>query len=159
MGLPLNNQAVLKKTPPPKDPKQLTPDQQLLAANFEKALGQPGAPTPGAIAAQCGISEQAVSNWKRTGKISKHNLAIVADMTGWSVVRLLTGVEPNEPRQPPENFEYRREVNQSEWDLLQDIKMLPQAEREELRADVRRRAGKYQVFTEEILERIAKGKP
>lgn len=76
---------MLKTTP--------TPEQLLLAKNFSEAMAQPGAPTPGAIAAECDISEQAVSNWKRTGKINKKNLAVVSRLTGWSISRLMSGQE------------------------------------------------------------------
>lgn len=84
---------MLKTTP--------TPEQLLLAKNFAEAMAQPGAPTPGAIAAECDISEQAVSNWKRTGKINKKNLAVVSRLTGWSIQRLMTG-KAEEPHQAEE---------------------------------------------------------
>lgn len=118
-----NNQAVLKPRPPlpPPEKRALTPEQEMLARNFTAALDERGAPTPGQIAEACGITEQAVSNWKRTGKITKENLRIVSAMTKWSVHRLLTG-EKDPPPPPASNFADRHEVSQSDWALLQDLK-------------------------------------
>lgn len=66
----------------------MNPEQARLAKNIAEAMAEKGAPTPGNIADRCGISEQAVSNWLRTGKISAKNLATLSSMTGWSVQRL-----------------------------------------------------------------------
>lgn len=65
-----------------------TPAQAALAFNFSKALADSGV-SPKAIAEKCDIIEQAVSNWKRTGKISREHLPAIADLTGWTVERLL----------------------------------------------------------------------
>ena len=123
------HQAVLK----------LTEEQALLAANLAAALSQPGGPRPVQVAERCGVSEQAVSNWKRTGKISKENLAVVSEMTGWSVRRLLTGADdlPHAPPIPPRDFADRREVSDSEWDTLQAVKVLFTPEQ---MADLRKQA-------------------
>jgi phage repressor protein C with HTH and peptisase S24 domain len=62
--------------------------QKTLAKNFSKALEE-GKTTPGKIAEALHITEQAVSNWKRTGKIAKENLLVVSKLTGWSVEALM----------------------------------------------------------------------
>jgi hypothetical protein len=72
--------------------RQLTYEQLTLARNFTLALESSGV-RPGDIAAACGITEQAVSNWKRTGKIGSKNLAVVVKLTGWSMEQLF-GNEP-----------------------------------------------------------------
>lgn len=74
-----------------------TPEQRALAANFTKALAESGVP-PKAIAEARDISEQAVSNWKRTGKIARAHLPTIAALTGWSVERLLSS-QPMEGEQ------------------------------------------------------------
>lgn len=66
-----------------------TPEQRALAANFTKALEESGV-APKAIAEARDITEQAVSNWKRTGKIARAHLPTIAALTGWSVERLLS---------------------------------------------------------------------
>ncbi|MDP9965107.1 phage repressor protein C with HTH and peptisase S24 domain [Variovorax paradoxus] len=66
----------------------MTPEQQALASNFARALAESGV-APKAIAEARDITEQAVSNWKRTGKIAREHLPTIAQLTGWSVERLL----------------------------------------------------------------------
>jgi len=72
-----------------KTTSQGTDEQQVLAENFAAAMQDAGV-APKTIAEACGITEQAVSNWKRTGKISRKYLPTIAGHTGWSVERLLT---------------------------------------------------------------------
>lgn len=66
--------------------------QELLAKNFAAALAESGV-SPGVIAQACNVTEQAVSNWKRTGKIRSQFLPVIADATRWSLRRLLTGLD------------------------------------------------------------------
>lgn len=68
----------------------LSPEQRALAANFNQALVESGV-TAKAVANACEITEQAVSNWKRTGKISREHLPVIAGLTRWSVEELLSG--------------------------------------------------------------------
>jgi hypothetical protein len=86
-----------------KEKAALTPEQVTLAANFTQALRESKA-SPKAIADACDITEQAVSNWKRTGKIARKYLPIISTHTGWSIERLLapaSGVTPNEEEAEP----------------------------------------------------------
>lgn len=122
--LAANNQAMLD------DARPLTPEQKTLAENFTKALEEDGAPTPGDIADRCDVTEQAVSNWKRTGKITKKNIAIVSEMTGWSVHRLMTGSDA-----PSGQRSHARQVSESDWATLQAVKLLiSERELEDMRA-------------------------
>lgn len=68
----------------------LSPEQKALAANFNQALMEAGV-TAKAVANACDITEQAVSNWKRTGKIAREHLPVIAGLTGWAVEELLSG--------------------------------------------------------------------
>lgn len=145
----LNNQAVLKNTKAKDSSKALTPEQALLAANFTLAMEEDGAPTPGQIAAACQVSEQAVSNWKRTGKITKGNLRIVSSMTRWSVHRLLTG-QPDPPAAPNPGFADKREMTDSDWQLLDDIK--DGASEDDLER-IRERARWVRAKAEEVIQR------
>lgn len=93
------NQAVLKakkKTTPS------TPEQLIVAANVTTALEELGAPTPGDIAEACSVTEQAVSNWKRTGKVDKHNLAVLARLMRRDVAWFLVNRSRGEP--PPQEL-------------------------------------------------------
>ena len=70
--------------------------QRTLAKNFSQALDE-GSATPGDIADALGITEQAVSNWKRTGKIATENIPTICRLTGWGVSRLMGLPERHEP--------------------------------------------------------------
>lgn len=80
-----------------KNKTALTPEQATLAANFTRALAESGV-APKAIAEARDITEQAVSNWKRTGKIAKEHLPAIAALTGWSVEQLLNPDPREKPR-------------------------------------------------------------
>lgn len=100
--------------------------QQQIAVNFAAAIEKTGV-SPIAIAEACGVTEQAVSNWKRTGKIRTRHLLVVSKLTGWSIQRLLTGAPDtvliaSAPPPPPYGFKDRLQVSDSDWSLLQDIK-------------------------------------
>lgn len=90
---PLETIAMLKPKAPP------SAEQRALAANFTRALAESGI-APKVIAEARDITEQAVSNWKRTGKIAREHLPTIASLTGWSVERLL-GEHPPDKNDPP----------------------------------------------------------
>lgn len=82
----------------------LTSEQATLAANFTKALAESGI-APKAIAEACDITEQAVSNWKRTGKIAREHLPTIATMTGWTVAQLLQPATRDVPQAEVDNVQ------------------------------------------------------
>lgn len=43
------------------------------------------------IAEKCGISSQAITGWEKTGRIDKANIAVIAEMTNYSLEWLITG--------------------------------------------------------------------
>ncbi len=89
---PVENQAMLE------DRKEEA--QRTLAENFAKALAE-GRTTPREIAEALDITEQAVSNWKRTGKIATENLPEVARLTGWTIAALMGVPEPSNVADAP----------------------------------------------------------
>lgn len=141
-----NNQAMPKQLVEP------TNQQRALAANFSKALAEPKAPSPGAIADKCGVTEQAVSGWKRTGKIKLEHLLVVSELTGWSVHRLCTGRESPHTRTVDFNG---RHVSDSDWNTMQDLAALPHEQQAKER---RRLFEQAQVFREYAAEVIKKSK-
>lgn len=60
--------------------------QETLKANVTRILKKVN---PGVIAEKLQVSEQAVSGWKRTGKIAPHYLLRLAEVAGWTVDQLL----------------------------------------------------------------------
>lgn len=74
-------------------------EQAVLRETIAAALSEPNAPTPGKIAEELNITEQAVSGWKRTGKIGKANLAKLAKMMGRQVEHFLR-IPPDSPPPP-----------------------------------------------------------
>lgn len=90
--MPTENQAMLE------DRKEET--QRTLAENFARALAE-GRTTPKEIAEALDITEQAVSNWKRSGKIATENLPVVAKLTGWSISKLMGVAEGSNVAEAP----------------------------------------------------------
>jgi hypothetical protein len=61
-----------------------TSDAQGLAKRIRSALAVPGVDV-GAIAKECGITRQAIDGWKKTGRVSKKHLPVLARHTAQSV--------------------------------------------------------------------------
>lgn len=127
-----------------KKDKAPTPEQLLLAANFRKGLEE-GKATPGQIATACRITEQAVSNWKRTGKIARHHLPLVAAAFGWSVNQLLTG-EPDAVK--PEDMH----LSVQEMEMLKAFRDLPADDQDYLGNEIKSRAQKSRDYVAKILK-------
>lgn len=143
--------AMLKKKP------AQTPEQKALAKNFARALEESGV-APKAIAEARDITEQAVSNWKRTGKIAREHLPTIAMLTGWSVERLLSADGEAAPPQRSEitataipHAEFQ--VSESQWALIQDFDMLPEDEKQALRASLRAKADNVRRIVAEVMQR------
>lgn len=125
-------------------PDTRTDEQRTLAIEFQKAMETSGVP-PKAIAELCGITEQAVSNWRRTGKIARKHLPKIAMATKWSVQRLLTGKDDaTEPGiQPPPTPE--------ELEMLLLFRDMPTEDQAQLYTDIRNRATKARDYVERFM--------
>jgi len=80
------------------------------------------------LANECDVSEQAVAQWFKTGRISKPNLARSARLCDISVEELLTGDKPKAipaPQPAPQT-----EFSQDESDLVEAYRALPQEQRD-----------------------------
>lgn len=64
-------------------------DSERLAQILAEDLGKGSNIDRKALAAECGISQQAISNWLKTGRIKKRYLSIVAKHTGKPLSRYL----------------------------------------------------------------------
>ncbi|HMY38134.1 MAG TPA: YdaS family helix-turn-helix protein, partial [Marinagarivorans sp.] len=53
-----------------------------------------GGPSQTAIAHACGVTDQAVTGWLKTGRISKAHLPTISKLCGVDLNWLITGVEP-----------------------------------------------------------------
>lgn len=71
-------------------------------------------------------SSQVLTNWKARG-VPPKEYANIATALGWSVDRLLgkedVRDESTRPKRPARNYEDRREVSESDWILLQAVKV------------------------------------
>lgn len=122
----------------------------MLATNFTQALVESGV-SPKAIAEACDITEQAVSNWKRSGKIANQHLAKIAALTGWSVSRLLTGHEPATSAAVAANEPSVFEVmTKEEHELLDDFRAMMDDDQIELRALIAERARRARAYLERM---------
>lgn len=120
-------------------------EQAALSKNFADALKESGA-APKLIAEKCEVSEQAVSNWKRTGKIARRYLPKIAELTGWSVAKLLTGTDAVQPKPPALSVNASEPVTSWEREILEDLRVLIDEDREEIHALVREKARKARAY-------------
>lgn len=111
------------------------------------------------------LSWQTVQQWENgTSAPKRTRMAHVAVALGCSVEELMGGVAPvlraEAPPPPPAGFKDRREVSESDWALLQELKELPDEERDELLAPIRARAKKYKEYFAQRLRVLSKtGRP
>lgn len=62
--------------------REKTKTSELLRAKFAEAFPKGGRVKDKEIAERCHVTPQAVSNWRRTGRIDKQYLPILADLSG-----------------------------------------------------------------------------
>lgn len=76
-------------------PKQrLTLEQLLLAKRIDESLAYAKSQynkSKAKVAKECGVTAQALNNWLRRGKISKHSLSLLAQATNVNLVWLYSG--------------------------------------------------------------------
>lgn len=154
--------------------EKLAPDSKDPLYSFEMALNEwvraarkHAGLTQEAFGEQLGVGKANVSAWE-TGK---HNpsLAQVVEIERITKFEFFainsvsqTQVEqkpetpPAQPKTPPRNFQYRQEVDESDWAMLQDISALPKEERDVLKSELRQKAEKYRRFAEEIIGKLNK---
>jgi hypothetical protein len=68
-----------------------TKDQAELASRINEAILSGGRGMKSIISVECGCTPQAVTNWCKSGKITKDNLQTVAKLTDYNYLWLLTG--------------------------------------------------------------------
>jgi transcriptional regulator with XRE-family HTH domain len=106
------------------------------------------------VARRVGVSPPTVSDWI-SGKIKKIEWAHavkVADLYGFNAIWVASGEGPmraSEPPPPPNGFADRHEVSESDWALLQSVKMLPAKEVEAIRARAKEIAELYERWERE----------
>jgi len=141
---------------------------------FRQALLRPGKSRAG-VAAAMGVSVQAVGQIVRgtTKSATAANNALAAayfgcdpnwlatgrGTPGWSdePATLIASEAPRpygEPPAPPPDFADSMNPSDSEWALLQDIRQLPQQEREQLTRELRARAEIFRAYTAEVLAKV-----
>jgi transcriptional regulator with XRE-family HTH domain len=125
------------------------------------------------LAALAGISQGTVSELETKGHGST-NLVQIAAACQVDIHWLATGdgdmVAPvaaqalpsyhsaPPPPAPPRDFRDRREVSDSDWQTLQDLKWLPYEEREALVSELRRKANAQRDHAAEVLELLKREK-
>lgn len=67
-----------------------------LAAKLRYALEKSGV-SQQSIASECGITKQAITGWKRTGRVAKPHLIVLARLTGFPLEWWLDGKDPAAP--------------------------------------------------------------
>lgn len=132
------------------------------------AAAEKGGKSKADLARHCKVSPQAVNGWLRTGRITKHNLELAAGFFGHSPSFVHIGSQVREaprarrrdapPAAPPADFADDEAPTESDWQLLRDLKWIPQDERDALLDNVHQRAVKQRAHTEELIERLNRNK-
>lgn len=103
------------------------------------------------------LSWQTVQQWENGKSAPKRTrMDVVARALGCTVEELLV-VPPSAtstaaPPPPPPGYKDRREVSESDWALLQELKLLPDEDRDELMGAIRARAKKYASYLAQRLK-------
>lgn len=128
-------------------------DASQLAAILAADLGKGSGIDRAALAQECGISNQAISNWIKTGRIKKRYLPIVAKHTGKPLSRYLLDSAQPYPLNAPTPHSARDEAappydNQSREGrarqrILKAIEELDIEELELLAEDIERDAARH----------------
>lgn len=78
------DKGMLKKLP--------TPEQIALGKRVKEAIATLGRGGKRDVANRCGVSEQAVTGWEKTGRISKERITVISEMTGYNTDWLISGI-------------------------------------------------------------------
>lgn len=100
------------------------------------------------VAAQLKMSQGTIAELEKKGHGSSRTIEFAA-LLGCDAGWLATGegsALPSAPPAPPRDFSDRREVSESDWATLQDLKLLPDEDRNELLGAIRARAAKYASY-------------
>lgn len=113
------------------------------------------------LARHCKVSPQAVNGWVRTGRISKHNLERAAAFFGSGPSFTQPGnlvakdhKRGSIPPPPASDFADADTPTESDWQLLRDLKWIPEDERDALRKSVHERATKQRAHTMALIDQI-----
>lgn len=119
------------------------------------------------IARAAGVSSSSVSQWLGKGSKEIKSIALGPALkleaeSGFSALWLSKGEGPKqapplpggEPLAPPPNFADRRAINDSDWQLLSDIKDLPEDEQHSIISDLHSRAERYRAYGRELLAKL-----
>lgn len=83
-------QAMLNASPDIQDQKRA----ELAARLVDVVLAAGG---PRKVAETCGVTEQAVNGWLKTGRIRKDRFPVLADLSGYALLWIMTGEAPKYP--------------------------------------------------------------
>lgn len=64
-----------------------------LAAKLQFVLNE-GKVTAAQIARACGVTDQAINGWRKTGRIAKHHMVTLAEVTGKDLDWWMSGLAP-----------------------------------------------------------------
>lgn len=140
---------------------------QILVEKFKLALDFASNVTPKMIADRCDVTPQAVSGWRKTGRLDKRNVQIVAELTGTSVDWWLDGsidspVVPTDKHLSPRRRTTMDSVQEqlglysgdpAENRLIAALKQLTTADQEHFLGEMEERAARNTEILKELNDR------
>jgi transcriptional regulator with XRE-family HTH domain len=102
-------------------------DRNNIAARLKSAIAAAKIPKT-TLATKCGVSDQAVTGWTKTGRISKKNLPAIASALGVTTDWLLTGKESPSTLPNAANEEALSRQEQIILELFRDLTDTQKAE-------------------------------
>lgn len=138
------------------------PDTEVVRDWLTRALdaAAKGGASRADLARHCKVTPQAVTGWLRTGRISKRNLERATGFFGHGPSFTHSGILAIDqkrgelPPPPASDFADRDTPTESDWQLLRDLKWIPEDERDALRSSIHERATKQREHTLALIEQI-----
>lgn len=103
-----------------------------------------------------GVGKQNVSAWENgRHEPSLKQLLKIEKETGFRLLPETQGSKRTDPPPPPAvNFADKKTLSESEWALLNDLREVPEVDREQIRRELHEKAERYRAYAREIIGRI-----
>lgn len=109
------------------------------------------------IAKACEVTPGGVSNWLRTGSLSKENLSTVADLLKTPLRDLISGAAAERDYVAPGDQTVDEVLSSTEYDLLLEFREMSSEDRQWLTAEAANRSERFKRLSAEVLSKFWAG--